>query len=290
MRADPVTRTSPGRPAGQPARRPVGRSGGLLADVPAALGAELLKARRSLVPAVSAGAFVAAGLVVTLFGFVLQDPARARALGVLGAKAQLSGGSADWTGHLALTAQVAATGGGVLFGLVTVWLFGREFADGTQKDLLAVPTSRSATVLAKLLLGALWCCGLVVLLLAVSFAGGAWLRLPGWSADVVVPGTGTVLMCGALTVCLTGLYALAASLGRGYLPGVAVLVGVVVLSQVLAVLGYGAAFPPAVPALLSGAAGPDHGAGTGAVLGVLVTGAASAVAVAWWWERADHAR
>jgi ABC-2 type transport system permease protein len=31
----------------------------------------------------------------------------------------------------------------VLFGLIVVWLFGREFSQDTAKDLLALPTARS---------------------------------------------------------------------------------------------------------------------------------------------------
>jgi hypothetical protein len=38
-----------------------------------------------------------------------------------------------------------------VFGLVVIWLIGREFSDRTAKALLALPTSRDAVVAAKLL-------------------------------------------------------------------------------------------------------------------------------------------
>ena len=105
----------------------------------AAVWAELLKARRSRVPAVTVLAFTVAALVGGLFMFILQDQRRARALGLLGAKASLAGGAADWPTYLGLLAQTVAVGGLLLFGLVFVWIFGREFAGHTVKDLLAPP-------------------------------------------------------------------------------------------------------------------------------------------------------
>ena len=79
-----------------------------------------------------------------LFMFIMKDPARARALGLLGAKAQITAGTADWPTFLGVIAQATAVGGSFIFALVTAWVFGREFADRTVKLLLAVPTPRGA--------------------------------------------------------------------------------------------------------------------------------------------------
>ncbi|WP_371778031.1 hypothetical protein [Streptosporangium subroseum] len=75
-----------------------------------ALWAELLKARRSRLPWLTALAFTIVALVCGLFMFILADPQRARALGLLGDKAQLSGAAADWSGYLALLAQAVGAG------------------------------------------------------------------------------------------------------------------------------------------------------------------------------------
>src|SRR5262245_34515427 len=64
-----------------------------------AVGVEVLKLRRSPLPALTAGAFVVAAAVGGVFMFILQDPARARQLGLLGAKAELAGVVADWPGY-----------------------------------------------------------------------------------------------------------------------------------------------------------------------------------------------
>jgi len=260
-------------------------------EVVAALWAELLKVRRSLVPWVTVAAFTVAGLVGGFFMFVLQNPERARSLGLLGAKAQFAGGTADWAGYFAFIAQIAAVGGLLVFGLVIIWLFGREFSDRTAKDLLALPTARSAVVGAKLIIAAGWCLLLTAQLILLSLLLGAILGLPGWSAGTAWHGLGGVFATTLLTVALATTYGLAASIGRGYLAAVGVMFVSLFAAQVIAALGFGAWFPWSVPSLLSGVAGPDQGyPGPLSIVGVVVVGAAASAAIAIWWERADHDR
>lgn len=260
------------------------------ADLGAALRAEWLKVRHSRVPWASVGAIILAGLVSGFFMFLLQDLRRARSLGLVGSKAQLGAGTADWSGYFSLAAQVVSVGGLIVFGVLAIWLFGREFSDRTAKDLLALPTSRSAVVVAKLLVGLLWCLALTALLVAVTLVLGLLLRLPGWSPLVALRGAGLVLLAGSLTAGLTAAYGLAASMGRGYLPGVAVMFLTVLTAQVVAVLGYGAWFPWSVPSLVAGAARPDQAQpGWPGLAAVVVVAVACGAATATWWERADHA-
>lgn len=257
-------------------------------EITAALWAELLKVRRSLVPWVTATAFTVAGLVGAFFMFVLQDPSRARELGLLGAKAQLSGGTADWAGHLALTAQIVALGGLIVFGLIVIWLFGREFSDRTATDLLALPTARSAIVVAKLLVAVGWSLLLTLQLVVIAMASGAVLGLPGWSADAAGSGVATVVVTALLTVALATTYGLIACLGRGYLPAIAAMLVSLFAAQVVAALGFGARFPWSVPALRSGIAGPDQATpGVGGVLQVVLVGVLASGATVLWWQRAD---
>jgi len=263
----------------------------VFSEIAAALWAELLKVRRSLVPGVTVVAFTVAGVVGGFFMFVLQDPGRARSLGLLGAKAQFAGGTADWAGYFAFIAQIAAVGGLLVFGLVIIWLFGREFSDRTAKDLLALPTARSAVVVAKLIVAAGWCLLLTTQLIVLSLLLGTLLGLPGWSTKTAWQGLGTVLATTLLTVALATTYGLAASIGRGYLAAVAVMFVSLFAAQVIAALGFGAWFPWSVPSLLSGVAGPEQaGPGPLSIAGVVVVGAAASAATVIWWEHADHDR
>jgi ABC-2 type transport system permease protein len=93
----------------------------------------------------------------------------------------------------------------------------------------------------------------------------------------------------SLTIALTLPLALAASVGRGYLSAIGVMVLLVFLAQVLSVLGLGSWFPWATPALLSGAAGADaQNLGVGAYLLVVTVVAGVIAGVIIWWRNADH--
>jgi ABC-2 type transport system permease protein len=256
-----------------------------------ALWTELLKARRSRLPWVTAGAFAIVTAVGGLFMFILQDPERARRLGLLGTKAQFAGGTADWPGYVAFLAQAVAIAGVLIFGLILVWMFGREFSDRTAKDLLALPTSRSVIVAAKFLVAAGWCAVLTGEVLLLGLLVGAALRLPGWSGREVAHGATRLAITAALTLVLVTSLALAASVGRGYLPAVAVIFLIVFLSQIIAALGYGHLFPWSVPAVYSGLAGPERPAvGPLGFCLVAVVGLASVTTTVEWWRRADQSR
>jgi ABC-2 type transport system permease protein len=256
-----------------------------------ALWTELLKARRSRLPWLTAAAFALTTGVGGLFMFILQDPRRARSLGLLGTKAEIAGGPADWPRYLAFEAQTMAVGGMVIFGVTTIWLFGREFSDHTVKDLLALPTPRSAIVAAKLLLGFAWSLLMALEMFLLGLLVGWSLHLPGWSSAAASQGLVRLVVTTLMTQALVAVLALAASVGRGYLAAFGVMFGVVFVSQVVAALGYGHLFPWSVPAIYSGLAGPERPV-VGPLGFVLVAATASAcmAATALWWQRADQNR
>ena len=257
-----------------------------------ALWTEVLKARRSRLPWLTVGAFALATVVGGLFMFILQNPDRARSLGLLGAKAQLAGGvSADWTGYLSFQAQTIAVGGVGIFGVTIIWLFGREFADHTAKDLLALPTARRAIVVAKFLVGFAWSLLLAAEVFALGLIAGAVLRLSGWSWSLAGQGLGRLLLTATMTEGLLTVLALAASVWRGYLGAVGTMFGILFLAQVIAALGYGHLFPWSVPGVYSGLAGADRP--TVGPLGftlVALVALAGLIATMAWWQRADQSR
>jgi ABC-2 type transport system permease protein len=126
--------------------------------------------------------------------------------------------------------------------------------------------------------------------LALGFVVGALIVLPGWSAELAARSSGTIVTVAVLTVGLQTTTAYFASVGHGYIPPLAWAAFTIFLAQILSVLGWGAGFPWAVPALLSGVAGPEGETVT--LAGFIAVAAASAVgfaATVLWWERADHA-
>ena len=255
----------------------------------AALWAEALKARRSRMPLVTALGFCLAPLMGGFFMVVLKDPERARRLGLIGTKAQLVTGTADWPTYLGVLAQATAVGGVLLFGLAAIWIFGREYSQRTATDLLALPTSRAAIVAAKFVVVVVWSAGLVVIMFLLGLAVGSLVGLPGWSVGLAVRGVGIVAATGGLTVLLVTALAFAASAGRGYLPAVGVMFLMVFLAQVVAAAGWGAYFPWSVPALYSGIAGRDV-QDLSSISYVLVglAGVAGVLGTFVWWRVADH--
>ncbi len=257
----------------------------------AALWAEALKARRSKVPWLTALGFSLAPLAAGLFMVILKNPERARSLGLISAKAQLVAGVADWPTMLGFVTQAIAIGGGLLFTLVTAWVFGREFSDRTAKELLALPTPRAAIVTAKFVVVGIWAAGLTALVLVLGLVVGAAIGLPGWSTTLLWRVVGALVITASLTLALMSPVALLASEGRGYLAPLGWAFLTVFLAQILAAIGWGAWFPWSVPALFSEIAGPraaQLGPQSYAVVGVtFVAGLAGTFA---WWLYADQTR
>jgi ABC-2 type transport system permease protein len=262
-------------------------------ELSAALRVEFQKVRRSKTLWVSIIAFIFITLISGLFMYILADPERARSMGLLGAKAQMFGGTADWTSFFSLMMILVSVGGLVVFGLIFIWIFGREFGDKTVYDMLSLPTSRISIVLAKTITAAFWSFLLVLLALILMLGIGWALRLPGWSADIVMDSVKTLIVTGCLTIVLCIPFGLAASLARGYLPAVGIIFLVIVLDQIIDRLGYGPYFPWDIPMLYSGAGEALTGAPPamlGPVSYILVglAGAASVIAVSLWWKYADQ--
>lgn len=257
----------------------------------AALRVELLKVRRSVVPLLTALAFAIAPLVGGLFMYILADPDRARRMGIIGQKAQFVGGGSNWPAYFAFLAQGATVGGFVLFAFVIAWVFGREFSDGTVRYLLALPTSRTAIIAAKLVVVALWCAALTLLLTLLGLVVGAALGLPGWSGEALRQGLVHVWGGAGLTLLIVLPLALLAGVGRGYLAPLGFAMLMLILAQVVAATGRGAYFPWSIPALYAQVAGEAGGGVTAISFAIVaVTGAASAAGAFAWWLYADFPR
>ena len=184
-----------------------------------------------LVPATSAGGYAAATLAPdTLVG--------TKAAGLMT--------TAGWSGLTGL----AATGTGVTIllaaGIVTSWLVGREFTDGTVVGLFALPTGPGTIALAKLLVTTAWSAALAVASGTLTALAGICLGLP---ADGAAGCAGTITLIGVLLGAGALPMAWFATLGRGYLTGIAATLGLVIITNLAAGLGLGGLIPWAVPVL-----------------------------------------
>jgi len=210
-------------------------------------------------------------------------------MGLISAKAQLLVGVADWPTFFNILAQAVAVGGGILFSIVTTWVFGREFSDRTTKELLALPTSREAIVAAKFVVIAVWTLTMTLLIFGIGLVVGTLVGIPGWSVELLRTAFADIVGSAVLTIALLPFVALLASAGRGYLPPFGWTIFTIVLAQVAAITGWGDWFPWSVPALFSGAAGPRAAfLGPQSYVLVLITSLVGLAATFYWWRNADQ--
>ena len=260
-------------------------------DFLAALWAEALKARRSKITPLTAGGFMILPIVGGLFMLILKDPEKARALGIISVKAQLSGGVADWPTFFGMLNMGSAIGGAMLFAIITAWVFGREYSDHTAKEWLALPASRAVIIAAKFALCGLWMLGLTLIVFGAGLGVGAAVNIPGWSSALGWASFGTFITAVLLTILLTPCVALFASMGRGFLPPLGWAFLTMVLAQIAGALGWGDRFPWTVPGLLSGMAGPGiELIGVHSYVLVILVGVCGTAATFAWWLRADQTR
>jgi ABC-2 type transport system permease protein len=257
----------------------------------AAFWGEMRKALRSKIPWATFAGMSLLPAVDGLFMVILKDPERARALGLISLKAQLAAGVADWPTFCQMLVLGTAIGAGMVFAIITAWVFGREFSDHTAKELLALPTPRATIVAAKFVLTAAWVLTLVLWTFALAMFIGGRVDIPGWSPALPQSTLVSLLTAAGLTVLLMPYIAWLAGVGRGYLLPLGWAFLSIVLSQIAVVLGWGDWFPWSVPALVGGPVG-----GTGGGLeahSYLVVGVASIVGLGGtvaWWLTADQTR
>jgi ABC-2 type transport system permease protein len=186
-----------------------------------------------------------------------------------------------------LFGQIIAAGGFFLFVLAISWVFGREFADGTLKDMLAVPVQRSSIILAKFIVTAIWSAALTIVMFIVGLVMGAIIKLPGGSISVILQGSTLLLVTACLVIALVMPFALFASVGRGYLLPLGVAVLTMMMTNLVAIAGWGETFPWAVPGLYA------QGKSSLTPISfwiVLLTGLIGIIATYLWWKYADQNR
>lgn len=242
----------------------------------AALAVEARKLVASRVALVATILLVAGVAVLTASMVAAADAGNLHVLAQLGRLADETG----WTRVTGVGAQITAAAAFLGFGVIVAWVIGREFTDGTIGGLFALPVPRATIAAAKLIVALVWTAVVAVgLTVAVAAVGIIVAGSPDRSA---VEGLLRLVVLAGLCGLLATPAAWAATLGRGVLAGIAVTIVLIATAQVLAVVGVGAWFPLAAPALWA----LDPAAVTGAQLGLvaLVPFVFGALTM-WSWSR-----
>ncbi len=249
---------------------------------------EMRKAIRSRMPLWTALGSLFMPLGIAFLIFVARNSEISQKLGLVSAKANLIAYSAtDWPAYLVLFGEIIAAAGFILFVLIVSWIFGREFVDGTLKDMLAVPVRRSSILLAKFIVTAVWSVGLAVVIFVAGLVMGAMIRLPGGSTGVILHGTILLVVTAFLAIAVALPFAFFASAGRGYLLPIGLAILILIMTNFVAIVGWGEYFPWAVPGLYSQAKLPLPAISYGIVF---LTSLAGMLGTYLWWKFADQNR
>lgn len=250
----------------------------------AALHLEALKFRRST--AVFVASVILAVLVPAMSAAFLAA-VRADTGSMLALKVGALLVDTGWGGITGFAAQIVSVGALLTVGVVVAWVFGREFTDETFGALFAMPTTREAVAVAKLIVVLSWGLALSFVVAAMTLIAGMLIGL-GTPDPTAWAGAGRIVIVGALAVLLTLPLALIASAARGYLPAISALLGIVVVTQIVVAVGAGAWFPYAAPGLWAGLGGPQLAESVSApqLLLALPVGLVAAVCTWWWWRKA----
>jgi len=256
-----------------------------------ALHAELLKIRHSNILWATFIAFGLAPVMGAVFIVIIQDGDALAKAGGLALKAKAMNFEPTWKSYFDILTQAVGVGGVLVFGFVGSWLFGREYSDGTAKDLLALPTSRTKILNAKFMLYILWCLALVLANLMIALVLGMILQLPAMEASLLPHLLKDHAVTTLLTILVGTPIAFFALYGKGYLAPLGFVALTLVFAQVVAATGYGTYFPWSIPGLYSGSGGEYKDLLDGYSYSILVaTGISGYFATTRYWKFADQSK
>ncbi len=249
---------------------------------------ELRKAIRSRMPLWTTLGALFMPFGIAFLVFVAKNPEIFQKLGVVNAKANLIAYSAtDWPSYLVLFDQIISAGGFFFFVMAVSWVFGREFADGTLKDMLAVPVQRSSILLAKYIVVVAWCAAMAIIIFIFGLVIGAIIQLPGGSPSIILHGSIVTAITVCLVIAVVLPFALFASVGRGYLLPIGAAVLTLIMANLMMVLGWGEYFPWALPILFSQG---ESSLTPISYLILFITSGSGMIATYLWWKYADQNR
>lgn len=204
---------------------------------------EARKLRRSPVARIATASVLTLVGVTTVGGYAAAMHA---ADTDMGQKAAALVGTPGWPGYTGLAATSIGITMLLAVGITMAWLAGREFTDGTIVGLFALPPSLGTIGTAKLVTSLAWMALVSVAAALVTTMGGIVLGLPasgaaGHAATILLVG---VLLGGGAVPSMW-----VATRWRGYLPGIAATLALVIVTNVAAGFGLGTYIPWAVPVL-----------------------------------------
>ncbi|MBK7428746.1 MAG: ABC transporter permease [Saprospiraceae bacterium] len=251
--------------------------------------AELIKLKNANIVWLSFIAFGLAPVMGAVFILIMRDPDALANAGALSLKIEAMGIKPDWNAYLGILTQAIGVGGVLVFGFVASWIFGREYTDGTVKDLLSLPSSRSSILNAKFIIYIFWCVGLCISNLLTGLILGYFLQFPSLNMTETLNHLAIYFNTAFLTIIIGTPIAFFALRGKGYMGALGFVALTLVIAQIIGASGYGSFFPWAVPGLYSGISQEYKASLNAFSYGIVfLTGLIGYIATIFYWRYADQ--
>ncbi|WP_321422863.1 ABC transporter permease [uncultured Methanobacterium sp.] len=255
----------------------------------AGIWAETLKVRRSKIFRITLMAFSAIGILMGLMVLVTKYPALVGQSTIASAKSALF--KDDWHSYFEILLQIILGFGIIGFGMVSSWVFGREYVDRTETDLLSLPIHRSTIVMSKFIIIIIWCLLLALTLFVVGILTGMAVNITGWSFETTYHYFIVFIESSILTILVCTPVAFIASFSRGYLAPIGYVIATLFITNIIpisipSIIPY---IPWAIPALGTGLLGPNFSyPGIISYIILFSTCIFGIIGTVAWWRFADQ--
>lgn len=255
----------------------------------ASLWAESLKVRKSQIFWITLSAFSFVAVMMGLMVLVSKYPALAGQSTLVSAKSSFF--KDNWHSYFELLIQLILAFGTLGFGIVSGWVFGREYVDRVVTDLLALPIHRSTIVLSKFIIILIWSLLLSLTIFVFGLLTGLAVNIAGWSVGTAYHYFIVFLEASFLTILISTPAASIASFSRGYLAPIGYVIATLIITNIVALGTPSIApyFPWAIPGLISGLLGPNFPyPGIISYIILFSTSILGVISTLAWWRFADQ--
>jgi len=179
---------------------------------------------------------------------------------------------------------LAANMGLIVNFFIASWVFGREFMDKTNKDLITKPISRTTVVFSKFIIIVLWSIVFATFLLLFSFVVGLLLGFREFTSALVSKALLKYIITALLFILISTPGAFFASISKGILAPIGILFIIAIAANILNDTVAAAYFPWTIPNLFC-----EKGHLILPSIAILIsTGTAGIIGTFLWWRFAEQ--
>jgi ABC-2 type transport system permease protein len=240
---------------------------------PSVVATEFTKLRRSKVTWISLAAYTFIVAIAGFFMWMMMNPGMAEGIGLIGQKAKFAfgGESLNWPTFLTFIVVMGGIGGLIMCSIIMAYVFGREYAEGTAKNALALPIARNRFVFAKIIVSAVWLALLTMWIIVETYLVGTILGIAGLTTELFFSTAIKLLVLALMSLCCAVVVAWVAVETHGYFAPLGFSIFTLVLAMVFGRTGWGPWIPWSIVSLYSGAAGPESALGWGSFVVMAAT-------------------